>query len=379
MFSLLVVAVGCASFERRQRLLAETIAPAAPQQIAGTHRLFVATSRAETKEPGVVFSGDRAPKLSYAFVDISVPSVHEPGKLERSPTARVADPARYFAARRLGLYASSQSFEEALRKSIAERGGRALVFVHGFNTSFGEAAYRMTQIVHDSGYQGAPILFTWPSAARVVDYIYDNNSATAGRDALEETLRLVARSGARRVDLVAHSMGSWITMEALRQLAITGDRDLDGRLADVVLASPDIDVDVFKAQMRRYGIPDRSFFVLTSRDDRALDLSRFIAGNRPRVGGAIDAAELAEYGVVVLDVTDFSSFDGLNHAKFAENPLLIRLLGEALVTSDENTPAENELGRRLESLTQGIGQTVGTAAELIITTPFDVLNITVGQ
>ena len=34
-------------------------------------------------------------------------------------------------------------------------------------------------------------------------------------------------------------------MEALRQLAITDDRDLDGRLGDVLLASPDIDVDVF--------------------------------------------------------------------------------------------------------------------------------------
>lgn len=379
--ALVLLAVGCASIEDRQRLIAATIAPAAPGQVAATHRLLLATSRAKTQEPGVIFSGQRAPTLSFGFVEISVPAVHKTGDLERSPSPKVADPARYFAARRLGLYTSENGFEEELRQSIRQHDGRALIFVHGFNTSFGEAAFRMTQIVHDSGYEGTPILFTWPSAARVVDYIYDSNSATAARDGLEEMLRLVARSGATRIDIIAHSMGGWLTMETLRQLAITGDRDLGGRLADVVLASPDIDVDVFKGQMRRYGVPENSFVVLTSRNDRALDLSGFLAGNQPRVGGAIDAAELAQYGVVVLDVTDFSAPGGLNHTKFAENPLLIRMLGEGLADTDgdSGSPSEEDLNRRLTQLTRGIGQTVGSAAELIVTTPFEVLNVMVGQ
>ena len=108
------------------------------------------------------------------------------------------------------------------------------------------------------------------------------------------TLRLLAQSGARRIDIVAHSMGTWVTMEALRQLALSGDRDLGGKLGDVVLASPDIDVDVFKSQMRRYGKPDRPFFLMLSADDRALKLSGIIAGNRPRVGDYGDPADLAE-------------------------------------------------------------------------------------
>ena len=70
---------------------------------------------------------------------------------------------------------------------------------------------------------------------------------------------MLAKTGAKRIDIIAHSMGNWVTMEALRQLAITGDRDLGGKLGDVVLASPDIDVDVFKKQMRRYGKPDKPF------------------------------------------------------------------------------------------------------------------------
>ncbi|WEX08178.1 alpha/beta hydrolase [Chelativorans sp. AA-79] len=376
MLLLLLLPAGC-MHQESHRLIAQTIAPASQSQIAGKHRILVATTRAETPRPGVVFSGNRALATTFAFVDMTVPAVHETGKLERSPSPKVADPARYFAARRLGIYADSQAFSRAISKNIEENGGRALVFVHGFNTGFDSAVYRMTQIVHDAGYKGAPILFTWPSAGRLVDYIYDNNSATASRDALEDLLRLVARSGARRIDIVAHSMGTWVTMEALRQLAITGNRDLGGKLADVVLASPDIDVDVFKTQMRRYGVPDRSFFVLTSRDDRALDLSRFLAGNQARVGGSIDPAELAKYGVIVVDVTDVSSPDRLNHAKFAENPLLVRLLGEGLADSDEPPSADQELVRRINALAGSIGQTIGTAADIVITTPLDVLGAVV--
>nr|WP_173932260.1 alpha/beta hydrolase [Chelativorans sp. Marseille-P2723] len=374
----LALLAGC-MHPHQHRLLAETIAPARPAQVAAVHRIYVATSRASTEEPGVVFSGERAHEPSYALVDVSVPAIHETGKLELAPSPQVADPARYFAALRAGLYKSETGFRNALARNIAAHDGRLLVFVHGYNTSFDAAVYRMTQIVHDSGYRGLPLLFTWPSAGRAIDYIYDNNSATVARDALEHTLRLVARSGAQRIDIVAHSMGSWVTMEALRQLAITGDRNLGGKLADVVLASPDIDVDVFKAQMRRYGDPDRSFFILNSRGDKALDLSGFIAGNRPRLGGAINAEELAEFGVIVIDVTQVSSPDFLGHTKFAENPLLIRLLGEGLAETGAQPLADQAITRRLANLARGIGQTVGSAAELVVTTPFEVLDIAVGN
>ena len=105
---------------------------------------------------------------------------------------------------------------------------------------------------------------------------------------------MLAQSGARRIDIVAHSMGTWVTMEALRQLAITGDRDLGGKLGDVVLASPDIDVDVFKSQMRRYGKPNRPFILLLSDDDRALQALRHPGRAQPRVGDYRMPADLAE-------------------------------------------------------------------------------------
>src|SRR5690606_37574274 len=150
-----------------------------------------------------------------------------------------------------------QGFATTLRERITRTGGRALVFVHGYRTPFDSSVYRAAQIVHDSGYKGTAVLFSWASTGRTVDYIYDNNSATVARDGLERTLRLLHAAGATRIDIVAHSMGNWLTMEALRQLAISEDHKLARSLGDVVLASPDIDVDVFKSQLRRIGRPER--------------------------------------------------------------------------------------------------------------------------
>jgi esterase/lipase superfamily enzyme len=189
----------------------------------------------------------------------------------------------------------------------------------------------------------------------------------------------VVKSGAKRVDIIAHSMGNWVTMESLRQLAISGNRDLDNRLGDVVLASPDIDVDVFKSQMRRYGVPDRPFILFLSSDDKALRLSSFIAGNRPRVGDYGNAKDLASLGVVTVDLSKVETGDTLNHTKFAENPVLIKLLGERLRQSAQLVTSEQQANERINSLTSGITGALTSTAEVIITTPINVVRIAVGQ
>jgi esterase/lipase superfamily enzyme len=188
---------------------------------------------------------------------------------------------------------------------------------------------------------------------------------------------MLARTPAKSIDIIAHSMGTWVTMEALRQLAIEGNRDLDDKLGNVVLASPDIDVDVFKKQMIRYGKPDKPFTVLLSGDDRALKLSAILSGSRPRVGDYGDAADLASYGVVVADLTQARGNDRLNHAKFADNPFLVQLLGERLAMPAGLAAAEID-AEPIDTLGKGIGQTVGSAAEIVITTPFKVLRIVTG-
>lgn len=374
---LLVALAGCAG-NRPHPLVTAAAASAEPGAVIASHDIFISTTRAPSPDPAEIFAGERSDTLGFAQATITVPRDHETGRLER-PTRGGHDPARHFAASAAGVYGSQADFAGKLRAELARKDGRALLFIHGYRTRFDSAIYRTAQIVHDAHYTGVPVLFTWASAGRTVDYLYDNNSATIGRDGLERTLEMLVDSGATRIDIVAHSMGTWVLMEALRQLAIKGDRQAyTRRLGNVVLASPDIDVDVFRSQMRRIGTPERPFVLLTSQDDRALRASSIIAGNRPRVGDYSDAEKLAELGVVVVNVSDLQSGDPLNHARFADNPVLVQLLGASL-ESDVEATLDSDIEGGVGRLLGGLGQSVGAVAQIVVTTPLQVLNIPIGR
>src|SRR6185369_2155291 len=122
-------------------------------------------------------------------------------------------------------------------------------------------------------------------------YVYDLNSATAARDGLEHTLRLLLASNAEEVNVLAQSMGNWVTVEAFRQIKISGDLAHANKIGNVYLAAPDIDIDVFKSQMRRFGKPRRPFYIVLSKDDQALRASKFIAGGEGRLGAEENTAE----------------------------------------------------------------------------------------
>jgi esterase/lipase superfamily enzyme len=159
---------------------------------------------------------------------------------------------------------------------------------------------------------------------------------------------------------------------------VQGDRNFGGRLGDVVLASPDIDIDVFKSQLRDYGPPDRPFIVVTSARDRALNISGFIAGRR-RAGDYVDAKDMASYGVIVADLSDVGAGGSLNHTTFAENPVIVRMLGARLTDADALGETESELTDSITRLAAGVGQTVSSAAAVVITTPAAVFRVVAEQ
>ncbi|MBN9234469.1 MULTISPECIES: alpha/beta hydrolase [Phyllobacteriaceae] len=343
-----LLAAGCAT-QSSQEVLGSAAVTASVSDIVGNHAIFIATTRKRADDPNQGFDGDRSASLNYARVNVTVPKEHQVGQIERKSRGTSDDPSKYFMASQMVGYDASPKFQTALNADIAARGGRVIVFVHGYNTSFDDAVYRLAQIVNDSNYPGTPVLFSWASGASTTSYVYDRESASVARDQLEVTLRMLAQTGARRIDIVAHSMGTWVTMETLRQLAITGDRNLGGKLGDVVLASPDIDVDVFKSQMRRYGKPDKPFIVLLSDDDRALRLSGILAGSRPRLGDYKNADDLAQYGVSVVDLSSKQGTDAFNHNKFADNPEMVRLLGQRL-REDDGFASDRQVTDRIRQL-----------------------------
>ena len=144
--------------------------------------------------------------------------------------------------------------------------------------------------------------------------------------------------GVGRVHVLAHSMGSWLAMEALRENAIAGSKNLGNRLGDVMLASPDIDLSVFKTQMAR--LPGANVSIFVSDNDRALNLSSKLAGERPRVG-AMDPrntkqrAELAQLGVKVYDLSGASA-GFIGHSLYGDVPAVVRTIGAQLGMARED-------------------------------------------
>lgn len=292
-----------------------------PEAGAKPVKVLVATTRMRDANPGVLFNGERSEKLDFASVTLTVPPTHKTGQIEWAKQG-AGNPATDMVVRDAVYRDTEAQFLQELNADLAKRpkGERdVFIFVHGYNTQFSEAIFRLTQMTHDADATAVPVLFTWASRGKTEDYVYDNNSATAARDNLEELIKLVAKSNAERFSILAHSMGNWVTVEALRQMRIDKSLPDSKRIANIVLAAPDIDVDVFKSQLRRFGKPEKPFVVIVSHDDKALKISDLIAGGKQRLGSYSDDKELVSLGAVVVDMTDVKSDgDGLNHGKFAQ-------------------------------------------------------------
>ncbi|PZN99313.1 MAG: esterase [Hyphomicrobiales bacterium] len=345
--------------------------------VAGKVEIFVAAPREASAEP-VYFSGERGPKLAFARLDFTVPRSHKPGELEL-PDSGPSDPARHFTVtgvQRLDLAPILADVRRQIQQRPASQRD-VLVFVHGFNTNFADAAFRFAQIVHDSGFKGVPVLFTWPSRGQLLAYPYDRESAFYSRDFLELNLRAIARDlGATRMDILAHSMGTLLTLETLRQASIRGDGTFGGKLRDIMLAAPDVDLDVFKTQMREI---KRPVTVFVSADDRALDFSRRFAGDKTRLG-AISAkdteiiAELEKLGARIIDLSEVASGDNLNHSKFASSPRVVQMIGQRLKEDGGISTAGPQLGDRLGDIAGGVVGTVGSTVGLVVTAPAAIIS-----
>jgi esterase/lipase superfamily enzyme len=339
MVSVLVVAVPLTTCASRPE--SGFLSPVAESAIgASNHTLLVATTRARDERPGTLFNGERGKSLHYATVTVSIPPTHIPGKIEWASTPP-GNPAADFVVRDEAYLDDDKAFVQALNAQLATRpkGSRKVfIFIHGYNTLFAEGIYRFAQVVHDSKAPGIPVLFTWASRGKLADYIYDNNSATVARDDLAHTLHLLLASNADQVNILAHSMGNWVTVEALRQLKISGNLQPTSKFGDVFLAAPDIDVDVFKSQMRSFGKPRKPFYIVLSKDDKALGFSKFIAGGENRVGADNNIEELQALGATVIDLTDVKGDDPSNHDKFVQlstiAPELLAVLGQGIGTNN---------------------------------------------
>jgi esterase/lipase superfamily enzyme len=208
-------------------------------------------------------------------------------------------------------------------------GGDVLIYVHGFNQTFETAALDAAHLSDAIKFRGRTMVFSWPSKAGLFDYSYDRDSAMFSRDEFEQVLSsIVSAPGAGRVHIVAHSMGTMLALESLRQLYSRYGDTVTGRIGAVVFASPDIDMDVFSSAISRIGPLASKITVITSTNDRALALSGRLAGEMTRVGAAEKAA-IERLGVRVIDASD-TGWGIINHDLFLSNAEVQRVIRRSI-------------------------------------------------
>jgi esterase/lipase superfamily enzyme len=293
-----------------------------PEQGFTSVKIYYATDRARTgsEEPNDFYGGDRG-TLELGTAVVTLPPQHLPGAIERPSIWTFTfreDPGRHVVLQSVTPAENEAVFGE-MRQQLGEAGSdSAFVFVHGFNVPFFEAAQRTAQMAYDMNFDGVPILYSWPSRASLLSYIAD--TAVVNLSGRRLTLFLedvVKKSGAKRIHLIAHSMGNRALTDALELYALRHEGEPPA-FDQVLFTAPDLDAGLF-AEMAQTIRPVAQRLTLYASDkDWALAVSRKLHGDATRAGQGGNRI-LHSAAVDSIDMTSIGE-DMLMHSYYANNP-----------------------------------------------------------
>ena len=304
----------------------------------------------------VVYGVERG-ELELGALSVSIPVKHTKGELEdRGFFEFKKDPARHIVLLTIARQ-PQELFLSELQQTIAcgprikddepsacKPGDKAvLVFIHGYNVSFEDAARRTAQIAYDLEFNGVPLMYSWPSQASIPGYTVDEVNIRWTVPHLEEFLTLVTKdSQADSVHVIAHSMGNRAITEVLRRYA-SEQADLGHpRFNQIVLVAPDVDAAVFRDEIAPAfaGVAER-VTLYASAYDKALNVSKGLH-KYPRAGDLSEEIMIAE-GIETIDASDVDTTllraIRLGHSYFARKNSAIDDLKATLAGVDADNKA----------------------------------------
>lgn len=293
----------------------------------GTNRIDEAT---KTDTP--LFGSQFSSVISYGHADISIPRNHLVGAIERpqwwklefreSPERHIVLLKTVRSSKAQFLESLSQEASQASKKK--ERPNKqVLVFMHGFNVSFNDAARRTGQMKFDLDFAGSTVFYSWPSqnTLSISGYSADRELVSASRVLIEQFIADIAsQQWTDEIFLVAHSMGTQGLTEAITSLA-EKQPQLARKIREIILAAPDIDANLFKSVIApgllKLGAPITMY---VSKDDIALLESKRLRGDLVRIGDASKDV-FVEPGFETIDATGLDT-SLLGHSYYARHPFL---------------------------------------------------------
>jgi esterase/lipase superfamily enzyme len=299
---------------------------ARPRTEAVIYPVWFCTNRAPTVD-GATFTGIRHNKVTRGRVDVVVPAAHRFGEIgsplwKRLYRFDLRDD--HLRVEQLEIQERENFFYDIRRKMTVVRESRetphGLVFLHGYNVSFADAAIRAAQIGWDLKVPGATAFFSWPSRGFAQAYPVDEASIEASEAAVTDFLvDFATNCGAEKVHVIAHSMGNRGLLRALQRIA--GNAATRGKIkfGQIFLAAPDVDRDLFLDLAALYPEHAERATLYTSSADVAVHLSS-------RVHDAPRAGYFAPYTVATgIDTIAVPNFDVdlLGHSYYAQAEALL--------------------------------------------------------
>ena len=220
-----------------------------------------------------------------------------------------------------------------------------LLYIHGFNTLFDGAVLRGAQLVDDTRTGCIAAVFDWSSEGEVGRYIPDIEHSAYAAPRLASFLRALAATGIR-IDILGHSMGNRLLLQALAALAQHPDPPHENFINQMILAAADVGADPINNDFAHLLGDARPFAhritIYASQGDAVLAVSAVAHGNVPRAGrqpindGKLKKRNATDHIVDVVDATDAPA-ELLGHSYFGLSSEAISDI--ALILQD--TPAAN--------------------------------------
>lgn len=185
-----------------------------------------------------------------------------------------------------------------------------VVFVHGYNNSFIDSIRRGATIKKDIAPKAIVISYTWPSDGELLSYGYDESSIDTAEQNFKSFLdQLTKKVASKRINVIAHSMGSRLVAKYLAGLPERQRYPNDVKFKNIVLAAADISTEFFEQKEEKPYNPNyplssyaERITVYSSQYDRALGFSQKLHRDR-RLGLADQNNMYLEADISAIDAS----------------------------------------------------------------------------
>jgi esterase/lipase superfamily enzyme len=287
-------------------------------------KVFFSTDRTmnQTITPKDMAGSERGEE-KYGYCMVSIPPDHRMGELESPRWYKLEfkeNPEKHVVVLEIKLKPKEDFFKE-INSDYPDSGKTALIFVHGFNVCFVDAARRTAQMTYDLGFKGIPAFYSWPSQGTLTGYTVDaDNIAWATPHIMQFFVDFIRESGVKSVVVIAHSMGNRGVVEAISRMnkEFPNERKI---IKEVILAAPDIDAEVFKNDIAPRFLANGSHVTMyASSNDLAIKASKKVNGHQ-RLGDSSPKMTVCK-GMESIDASDIET-DFLGHSYFSDNASII--------------------------------------------------------